>query len=109
MQAAAVRERDRIAEVVAQDAAEHVEKARTRAAAEAEELSRLAEADVARIKDWSKTEIERIRRDADRRTDERRKSLEVFLAKHESIIVDRDRRRRRGHPPLPGGAGPVLR
>ena len=86
MQAAAVRERDRIAEVVAQDAAEHVEKARTRAAAEAEELSRLAEADVARIKDWSKTEIERIRRDADRRTDERRKSLEVFLAKHESII-----------------------
>jgi hypothetical protein len=87
MQAAAVRERDRIAQIVAQDAAEHVEKARTMAAAEAQELSRLADADVARIKEWSKTEIERIRLDADRRTDERRKSLEVYLAKHESIIA----------------------
>ena len=35
----------------------------------------------------STTEIERIRRDADRRTDERRKNLEVYLAKHESIIA----------------------
>jgi hypothetical protein len=87
MQAAAERERDRIAEVVTREAAEHVEKARTRAAAEAAELSRLAEADVARIKDWSKSEIDRIRRDADRRTNERRESLEGFLAKHESIIA----------------------
>jgi hypothetical protein len=86
MQAAAERERDRIDEFVTQDAAVHVEKARTRAAAEAGELSRLAEADVARIKDWSKTEIDRIRRDAERRTNERRKSLEAFLAKHDSII-----------------------
>lgn len=87
MQAAAERERDRIAEVVTQEAAQHVEKARIRASAEAEELGRLAEEDVARINDWSKTEIDRIRRDAHRRTDERRKSLEVYLAKHDSIIA----------------------
>lgn len=87
MQAAAERERDRIAEVVTHEAAAHVEKARIRASAEAEELGRLAEEDVARINDWSKAEIERIRRDAHRRTDERRKSLEVYLAKHDSIIA----------------------
>ena len=87
MQAAAERERDQIAEVVAKEAAEHVEKARTRAAAETEELRRLAEEDVDLIKDWSKTEIERIRRDADRRMDERRKSLQDYLAKHETIIA----------------------
>jgi hypothetical protein len=87
MQAAAERERQRIDEVVTKEAAEQVEKSRTRAAAETEELRRLAEEDVARIKAWSKTEIERIRRDADRRTDERRKNLETYLVKHESIIA----------------------
>lgn len=87
MQAAAERERERIDEVVTKEAAEQVEKSRSRAAAETEELRRLAEEDVARIKEWSTTEIERIRRDADRRTDERRKNLEVYLAKHESIIA----------------------
>jgi hypothetical protein len=87
MQAAAERERERIDEVVTKEAAEQVEKSRSRAAAETEELRRLAEEDVARIKEWSRTEIERIRRDADRRTDERRKNLEVYLTKHESIIA----------------------
>jgi hypothetical protein len=87
MQAAAERERERIDEVVTKEAAEQVEKSRSRAAAETEELRRLAEDDVARIKASSRAEIERIRRDADRRTDERRKNLEAYLAKHESIIA----------------------
>ena len=87
MQAAAERERERIDEVVTKEAAEQVEKSRSRAAAETEELRRLAEDDVARIKESARAEIERIRRDADRRTDERRKSLESYLAKHESIIA----------------------
>lgn len=87
MQAAAERERERIDEVVTKEAAEQVEKSRSRAAAETEELRRLAEEDVARIKASSRAEIERIRRDADRRTDERRKNLEAYLAKHESIIA----------------------
>jgi hypothetical protein len=87
MHAAAERERERIDEVVTKEAAEQVEKSRSRAAAETEELRRLAEEDVARIKEWSRTEIERIRRDADRRTDERRRNLEGYLVKHESIIA----------------------
>jgi hypothetical protein len=87
MQAAAERERDRISEVVTKAAAEQVEKARIRAAAETEELRRLAEEDVARIKDSLRAEIERLRRDADRRTEERHQSLQVYLAKHESIIA----------------------
>jgi hypothetical protein len=87
MQAAAERERERIDEVLTKEAAEQVEKSRIRAAAETEELGRLAEEDVAEIKAWSRTEIERIRLDADRRTDERRKNLEVYLAKHDSILA----------------------
>jgi hypothetical protein len=87
MQAAAERERERIDEVVTKEAAEQVEKSRSRAVAETEELRRLAEEDVARIKEWSRTEMDRIRRDADRRTEERRKNLESYLAKHESIIA----------------------
>ena len=87
MQAAAERERDYIAEFVTKEAAEQVEKSRVRAAAETEELRRLAEEDVALIKDSLKTEIERLRRDADRRMDERRNSLQDYLAKHESIIA----------------------
>ena len=87
MQAAAERERDHIAEVVTNEAAEQVEKSRVRAAAETDELRRLAEEDVALIKNSLKTEIERLRRDADRRMDERRNSLQLYLAKHESIIA----------------------
>ena len=87
MQAAAERERERIDEVLTREAAEQVEKSRSRAAAETEELRRQADEDVAQIKASSRTEIERIRREADRRTDERRKNLEVYLAKHESILA----------------------
>jgi hypothetical protein len=87
MQAAAERERERIAEFVADEAAENVEKTRTRAAAETEELRRMAEEDVERIQDWSATEIKRIRHEAQRRTDERRNDLEAYVAQHDSIIA----------------------
>lgn len=87
MQAAATRERGRIAEIVADDAAENVEKTRTRAGAETEELRRLAETDLERIQDWATTEIERIRREAERRTEGRRKDLAAYLAQHDSIIA----------------------
>jgi F0F1-type ATP synthase membrane subunit b/b' len=87
MQAAAEQQRDRIAAVVADEAADQVDKARSRAAVEAEELRRLAEEDVGRIQAWSADETERIRREASRRTDELRKDLEEHLAQHESIIV----------------------
>jgi hypothetical protein len=87
MQAAAERERERINEVVAAEAAEHVEKARTRAAAETEALRRLADEDLEHIQDWSSTEVERIHREAERRTDERRSGLEAYLAQHDTIIA----------------------
>jgi hypothetical protein len=87
MLAAAERERGRIAEVVADDAVENVEKTRTRADAETEELRRLAEADLDRIQTWAATEMERIRREADRRTEGRRNDLENYLAQHDSIIA----------------------
>jgi hypothetical protein len=87
MQAAAERERGRIAEIVAEDAAENVEKTRTRADAETEELRRLAETDLERIQDWAATETERIRREAERRTEGRRNDLAAYLAQHDSIIA----------------------
>jgi hypothetical protein len=87
MQGAAERERGRIAEIVADDAAENVEKTRTRAEAETEELRRLAETDLERIQDWAATETERIRREAERRTEGRRNDLAAYLAQHDSIIA----------------------
>jgi hypothetical protein len=87
MQAVAEQERERIAAVLADEAAEHVEKASTRAAAETGELRRLAEEDVDRIQAWFADETERLRREADRRTDERRNELGACLAQHDSIMA----------------------
>ena len=87
MQTAAHQERERITAIVADEANEHRERARTRAAAETEELRRLANEDVERIQAWSVTEIERIRSEAARRTDERRSNLETYLRQHEAIIA----------------------
>jgi hypothetical protein len=86
MQAAADRERERIAAAVAEDATANVTRARARGAAETGELRRMAEEDVAGIQAWLKSEIERIRREAARRTDERRADLEAYLRQHDSII-----------------------
>ena len=87
MQAAAHRERMRIAKAVADLGAEQVAVTRTRAAAEADELRRLADADVERIQAWSVAEIDRIRAEAERRTTERRSDLEAYLAQHDAIIA----------------------
>ncbi|HET9521384.1 MAG TPA: hypothetical protein VFO73_10090 [Candidatus Limnocylindrales bacterium] len=87
MQAAAHRERERIAKAVADMGAEQVDVTRARAATEADELRRLADADVERIQVWSATEIDRIRAEAERRTAERRSDLEAYLAQHDAIIA----------------------
>ena len=86
MQAAADRERERIAAAVAEDATANVTRARTRGAAETGELRRMAEEDVAGIGAWLKAEIDRVRREAARRTDERRADLDAYLRQHDSII-----------------------
>jgi len=85
-------ERLRIEASVDDDATVHVEKVRGRALAEAAELKRLAEDDVAGIRGWAKSEIERIRAEADVQIDERRERLEQHLINHATIIdgeVDR--------------------
>ena len=86
MQGAAERERQRIESEVDADAAAHIEKVRTRAGAEAAELKRLAEDDVTGIRSWAKSEIERIRGEADTQIDGRRDRLEQHLVHHSTII-----------------------
>jgi hypothetical protein len=86
MHAAADQERERMELVVADEGAAHVERARARAAVEAEELRRLADEDLERISEWSATEIERIHGEAARRADERRSALDDYLRRHEAII-----------------------
>lgn len=61
MQAAAEGERARIAAEAANSLEAHVQKVRTRAAKEAEELRRLADEDVGQIHAWSADESERLR------------------------------------------------
>jgi hypothetical protein len=86
MRETAIRERDRISGVVAEDAAAHVEKVRSRAAIETEELRRLAEEDVEHIEQWREGEIARIKEEASQRIDDRRSSLDEYLKQHDAII-----------------------
>ena len=86
MHAALVRERERIDAMVADDAKDHVEKARARAAMEATELRRLADDDVREIEAWAAREIKRIRREAARRCKERRSDMALYLQRHAEII-----------------------
>ena len=86
MHAAAEQERERIAAVVADDGAAHVERARTRASVEAEELRRFADEDLKRISDWSAAEVKRIHREAARQAEERRAALDEYIHQHEAII-----------------------
>jgi hypothetical protein len=87
MQAAAEQMRTHIDADVAEDAAEEIDKARARGAIEADELRRLADEDIGGIEAWLTAETERVRGEAARRTDERRKELLSHLAKHDSIIA----------------------
>lgn len=87
MHGAASRERERIAEMVAGDARDHVEKAHARAVIEAAELRRLADEDVHAIEAWSANEIKRISRETERRTLQRRTDLASYLKRHDAIIA----------------------
>lgn len=86
MRSTAEKERERIAGKVSDDAAAHVEKVRARAAIETDELKRLADEDVQHIEEWSASEQERIRSEADRKIEDRRASLEEYLKQHDTII-----------------------
>jgi hypothetical protein len=86
MRTTAEKEREHISARVAEDAALHVEKVRSRAAIETDELKRLAEEDVQHIQEWSSAEMDRIRGEADQKIDDRRASLDEYLKQHDSII-----------------------
>jgi hypothetical protein len=86
MHAALRRERERIDDIVANDAHEHTDKVRARAALEAAELRRMADGEVREIEAWKTKEVKRIRREAARRTKERRDDMASFLQRHDQII-----------------------
>jgi len=86
MQAAVDSERGRIAAEAASSLEEHVQKVRTRASIEADELKRLAEQDVGRIHDWSAAESERLRRETESRIGARREDLERHLRQHDDLV-----------------------
>ncbi len=86
MRATAEREREVIAKRVAEDAAVHIEKVRSRAATETEELRRMAEEDVQHVQEWSAAEMDRIRAEASQKIEDRRASLDEYLHQHDAII-----------------------
>jgi hypothetical protein len=87
MHTAAASERERIGAMVADDATDHIEKARSRGAIEAAELRRLADDDIREIEAWAAREIRYVRREAGRRTKERHADLASFLQRHDAIIA----------------------
>ena len=86
MQAAAERERERMSTEVDGVAETHVDKVRTRGAAEAEELRKLADDDITGIHAWTKAETARIREEAERRIGVRRQELDSYLVRHTALI-----------------------
>jgi hypothetical protein len=86
MHTALRREREHIDDIVASDARVHTDKVRARAALEAAELRRMADDEVSQIEAWKAGEVKRIRREAARRTKERRADMASFLERHDRII-----------------------
>ena len=86
MRTAAVQERDRISATVADNTVVHEQKVRDRGAAEATELRRNADEDIAGIERTSAEEIERIKAEAERRIGERRSELTDHLERHATLV-----------------------
>jgi hypothetical protein len=86
MRATAIQERQRIAAAVADSTIAHEQKVRDRGAAEATELRRLADDDIAGIEKTAAEEIERIRTEAERRVGDRRAELSDHLERHAALI-----------------------
>jgi hypothetical protein len=86
MQAAADREREQIAAEMADSLSAHVERVRSRASTEAEELKRRAEEDVDHIREWSAAEGERLRQETESRIGVRRDDLDRDLRRHDTLV-----------------------
>ena len=86
MQSAAEGERARIAAEAANSLDAHVQKVRTRASKEADELRRLADEDVGQIHAWSADESERLRLETESRILARQADLERHLRQHDALV-----------------------
>jgi hypothetical protein len=86
MQAAAEHQREATAVELQAATAAHLERVRLRAAAEADELRRMAQEDVDGIHAWQRAEADRIREEAERRILARGQELDGYLVRHGEII-----------------------
>jgi hypothetical protein len=86
MQATADRERERIAADIADRLSALVETVRFRASTEADELTRLAEADIDQIQEWSAGQVDRVRRETEMRVNARRDDLEQHLRQQDAVV-----------------------
>jgi hypothetical protein len=86
MQAAAEHQREATNTEVEAMTAAHLERVRVRAAAEAEELRRMAQDDIDEIHAWQEAEAIRLREEAARRIVARGEELDSYLVRHAAII-----------------------
>jgi hypothetical protein len=89
MQAAAESARTETLERFAAEAKAHIESIHTSTADEATELRKRADDDIAGIRDWSKTEIARIREETDERITHRKEVLERDIESNAAQIEGR--------------------
>jgi hypothetical protein len=89
MQAAAETAREDTLSRFNAEAKVHVENIHAASATEATELRKQADDDVAAIRDWSKTEIARIREETDERISHRKTGLEREIEEHAAYIETR--------------------
>jgi hypothetical protein len=86
MQAAAEQNRDGLMAQFRSDSKTFLERVTERAGVEANELRRVADEDLAAIREWSKAEIARIKAESDERVAERRNDLNRQLEEHTSLV-----------------------
>lgn len=86
MQAAAEHQREATNTEIEAMTRAHLERVRVRAAAEAEELRRMAQADIDEINAWQDAEAVRLREEAARRIVVRGQELDDYLVRHAAII-----------------------
>jgi hypothetical protein len=86
MQAAAEQNRDAVMAQFRSDSKTFLESVTERAGVEANELRRVADEDLAAIREWSKAEIARIKAESDERVAERRSDLNRQLEEHTSLV-----------------------
>jgi hypothetical protein len=86
MQAAAEQNRDSVMAQFRSDSKTFLESITERAGVEANELRRIADEDLAAVREWSKSEIARIKSESDERVAERRSDLNRQLEEHTSLV-----------------------